>query len=626
MLNIIKIDEEYRNNIKENKFECKDKIEILIVAGGLGTRMKSINNTLPKPLVSINKLPIIYRQLNNLYRLGYKNIGISINKNDERIYFQYLKDFSKIYPHVKLNIYIFVESIRLGTLGVLYEDKNYYKLLTDIFIVIMGDLIFDCNIKQLSKQGINDSCNIFCTKSINVYKTGLTNFSIFNIDNFKQVNYKGRSNSLEESDYVGLGIYIFNKNILNNKNIVNIHNKNNKIMIDDDILPNCKLNLINVGKEKIIDVGIPGNFYKVQAKLEEIEDNKRIKSDKKILPAVFLDRDGVINYKSKNRYINDARDIKIIPTTAFAIKKLNNAGIKVFVVTNQAGIEKGFLDEKDLVLIHNEMNKQLSKYNAHIDYIKYCESSIGFRRKPNPGMLIELKNENYIDLYNSIMIGDEITDKEAGMNAGIENSYQIEANSDINKIIDEYIIKYNCIKAAKMIIDSYENNKLVLVAGNGGSNSDASHITTELLKSFINDRLVYNKDVNFDGKIMEGVPIINLGDNTSFMTAYGNDANYNFVFAQLVNVYAKVSDLFIGITTSGNSENIINAAKMAKLCNMKVIIITSGLAKEKIISKYADLMICSNKNETYKVQEDHIKYYHYICKLIDEYLQEVVNG
>lgn len=625
MLNIIKIDEEYRNNIKDNEFKCKDKIEVLIAAGGLGTRMKPVNNTLPKSLVSINKIPILYRQLNNLYKLGYKNIAISINKVNEEIYLQYLKDFSKIYSHVELNIYIFVENDRLGTLGILYEDRRYYELLVDTFIVIMGDLIFDCDIKKLSKYQIND-CSIFCTKSINVYTSESTNFSVFNIDKFKQAKYVGRSNFLKESDYVGLGVYVFNKNILNNENIINIFNKNNKIMIDDDILSNCKLSLINVGKEEIVDVGIPINFFRMQAKLRKIEDNKTIKSNKRILPAVFLDRDGVINYKGKDRYVNNVEDMKVIPETAFAIKKLNDAGIKVFVVTNQAGIEKGFLDEKGLALIHNEMNKQLSEYNAHVDYIKYCESSIGFRRKPNPGMFLELKNENYIDLYNSIMIGDEITDKEAGINAGIENSYQIEVNSDINKIVDDYIIKYNCIKAAKMIIESYENNKLVLVAGNGGSNSDASHITTELLKSFINDRLTCNKIINFDGKIMEGIPIINLGDNTSFMTAYGNDVNYDFAFAQLINVYAKVSDLFIGITTSGNSENIINAVKMAKLSNMKVIIITSNLAKEKVISKYADLMICSSKNETYKIQEDHIKYYHYICKLIDEYLQEVVNG
>lgn len=625
MLNIIKIDEEYRNNIKDNEFKCKDKIEVLIAAGGLGTRMKPVNNTLPKSLVSINKIPILYRQLNNLYKLGYKNIAISINKSNEEIYLQYLKDFSKIYSHVELNIYIFVENDRLGTLGILYEDRRYYELLVDTFIVIMGDLIFDCDIKNLSKYQIND-CSIFCTKSINVYTSESTNFSVFNIDKFKQVRYVGRSNFLKESDYVGLGIYVFNKNILNNENIINIFNKNNKIMIDDDILPNCKLSLINVGKEEIVDVGIPINFSRMQAKLRKIEDNKTIKSNKRILPAVFLDRDGVINYKGKDRYVNNVEDMKVIPETAFAIKKLNDAGIKVFVVTNQAGIEKGLLDEKGLALIHNEMNKQLSKYNAHVDCIKYCESSIGFRRKPNPGMFLELKNEKYIDLHNSIMIGDEITDKEAGINAGIENSYQIEVNSDINKIVDDYIIKYNCIKAAKMIIESYENNKLVLVAGNGGSNSDASHITTELLKSFINDRLTCNKIIDFDGKIMEGIPIINLGDNTSFMTAYGNDVNYDFAFAQLINVYAKVSDLFIGITTSGNSENIINAVKMAKLSNMKVIIITSNLAKEKAISKYADLMICSNKNETYKIQEDHIKYYHYICKLIDEYLQEVVNG
>ena len=135
MLNIIKIDEEYRNNIKDNEFKCKDKIEVLIAAGGLGTRMKPVNNTLPKSLVSINKIPIFYRQLNNLYKLGYKNIAISINKSNEEIYLQYLKDFSKIYSHVELNVYIFIENDRLGTLGILYEDRRYYELLVDTFSI-----------------------------------------------------------------------------------------------------------------------------------------------------------------------------------------------------------------------------------------------------------------------------------------------------------------------------------------------------------------------------------------------------------------------------------------------------------------------------------------------------------
>lgn len=627
MLNIIEIDNEFRSDI----IDANKKIQALIVAGGLGTRIKTVNNELPKALISINGLPILYRQLKDLYNTNFNSIAISINKNDVAIFKRYLKDFDEVYYYIDLDIFLLIEDTRLGTLGILYSIKDCYKLMANNFLVMMGDLIsynFNYNYNKIKYINFtNDTNVVFCTKNtVDIYKSDLTNYSVFNTEN-KIVTYKGKYNKsikvLSDNDYVGLGIYMFNKNILLDNNIISKYKTNKMVMVDDDVLPFCRLKLLNVGNS-IFDVGIPNIFYKIQLELNKMEKKKSL-GRTKMFPVVFLDRDGVINYKSSNRYINDSKELKVIPSSAIAIKKLNDAKIKVFVVTNQAGIEKGFLSENKLDEIHLEMNRQLADYGAHIDSLKYCKYSVSFRRKPNAGMILEAEYEDNIDVYNSFIIGDEVTDTQAGINAGINhnNIYQIESNSNINEIVDKIIVKYNCIKVAKLIIKSYFYNKIVLAAGNGGSNSDASHITTELLKSFIKSRYSKVNDKSFNNKIMVGIPIINLGDNASFLTAYSNDVDYNYAFAQLVNVYANTSNLFIGITTSGNSKNILNAIKMAKIAGLDTALITSDLAKQKEIINYADIVICSHKEKTYEIQEDHIKYYHYICKLVDEYLHDL---
>ncbi len=626
MLNIVDVDDIFLKSIGNN---YNNKIEVLIMCGGLGTRLKVIDDTLPKPLISINKLPILFRQLITLYYSGITNVGISINEKDKEIFLQYLKDFSNMYyEDIDLNIHILTETDRLGTIGILYSNIYFYKVIADKFAVIMGDLVFNYDINNLLIQiNLNNKintneCGVICLSSDKIDdKNNLSNYSVFN----KAGKYQGtfKSSDLSLGEYVGLGIYVFDVSLLFDFNIAKIYRQNNKVMIDDDILPIYDIKVLDItGIDScyVIDVGNTLSFYKTKQFL--VDKEAKLNNRK---PAVFLDRDGIINYR-ENRYVSKPEDMKIIPSTAIAIKKLNDMGIKVFVVTNQSGMSRGYFDESTLEEIHKEMNSQLKTFGAYINCIKYCEDIVSFRRKPNIGMFLEIEKGYNIDLKNSIMIGDEDTDKEAGENAGILNSYKIDNIDDIENIIDEFIIKYKCNEAAKMIIDSYENNKLVLAAGNGGSNSDASHITTELLKGFINDRYVEIENKEFKNKISESIPIINLGDNVSFMTAFSNDIDYEYALSQLIYTYSRVSDLFIGITTSGTSKNIVKAAKMAKLCNMKVIILTSNLAIDKEISKYTDLMICSKEKETYKIQEEHIKYYHYICKIVDEYLQEVLNN
>lgn len=143
-------------------------------------------------------------------------------------------------------------------------------------------------------------------------------------------------------------------------------------------------------------------------------------------PAVFLDRDGTIN--TEVHYLSRPDQLELLPTVAETISRLNTMGIAVVVVTNQAGIARGYFSELILADVHEHLRQLLSEQNAMLDAIYYCphhptEGLGGYRidchcRKPKPGMLSQAARELGIDLSRSLMIGDRESDLRAGANAG----------------------------------------------------------------------------------------------------------------------------------------------------------------------------------------------------------------
>lgn len=134
--------------------------------------------------------------------------------------------------------------------------------------------------------------------------------------------------------------------------------------------------------------------------------------------AVFLDRDGVINDNQK--HVNKPEDLVLYSWTRTSIRCLNQAGYKVFVVTNQGGIEMGYFTEADLNAIHSHLSKLLLEEDAVIDEYSYCPhfSSPCKCRKPKPGLITTLAKKHQLDLKNSWMIGDRTSDIQAGVAAG----------------------------------------------------------------------------------------------------------------------------------------------------------------------------------------------------------------
>lgn len=142
--------------------------------------------------------------------------------------------------------------------------------------------------------------------------------------------------------------------------------------------------------------------------------------------AVFLDRDGTINVEKD--YLHRVEDFEFIPGVPAAILRLNQAGFKVFVVTNQSGVARGFFNQSQVEQLHAHMDLLLAEVGAKIDGYYICphhpEAGEGaYRqecrcRKPHPGMLLQAADEHHVDLAGSFMVGDKLADMEAGLASG----------------------------------------------------------------------------------------------------------------------------------------------------------------------------------------------------------------
>ena len=202
----------------------------------------------------------------------------------------------------------------------------------------------------------------------------------------------------------------------------------------------------------------------------------------------------------------------------------------------------------------------------------------------------------------------------------------------INELVNRYPvlgeIREDIEKVYKMIVECYENGGKMLIVGNGGSAADAEHIVGELMKGFLKERPVSEemeaalkavdpeRGAALTKKLQGGLPAIALTAHTSLNTAFANDKDPVMIFAQQVNGYGKPGDVFLGISTSGNAENVMYAAVTAKAKGLKVLALTGKDGGK--LAKVADASIIIPVQETYKIQEYHLPVYHYLCAIVEE--------
>ncbi|MHB9037806.1 MAG: D-sedoheptulose-7-phosphate isomerase [Armatimonadota bacterium] len=189
-------------------------------------------------------------------------------------------------------------------------------------------------------------------------------------------------------------------------------------------------------------------------------------------------------------------------------------------------------------------------------------------------------------------------------------------------------IREQILHATELICETCKSGGKLLVCGNGGSAADSEHIVGELMKSFVLPRKLLQKDIDdlqstgvdawedLADKLQRGVPAISLVVHTALASAISNDVDPSMIYAQQVYVLGRPRDVLLGLSTSGNSRNVVKAIKVAKAFGLKTIGFTGS--RPSAMETICDIAIKAPCEETYQVQEYHQPIYHAICLMVEE--------
>ena len=385
-------------------------MEIAVLIGGKGSRVKKISKNIPKPFLKIGDKQIIEHQVGQLTRLKKKIILISNSK-----YSKFHKILIKKYGHI--NFKVIEESKPLGTGGCLKSLQNYKS---KDFLIVFGDLIFNIDFKKffLFHKRKKSDLTLLVHPNDHPFDSDL-----LKINNNNQLThfYKKPHKRKDIGNLSLSGILIINRKILNYIKSATFQDFSKEI-IPKLLKKKIKIFAYNT-REYVKDVGTPERIELVK---KQIKTRKFINGNiNKKLPAVFLDRDGVINKEISGKHYQDP--LKIINGAVSAIKKINSRGYLAVVITNQPAIAKGIITIAQLEKDHNKLEYFIGSKGAYLDRIYYCpyHPEKGFKgeikkfkrksklRKPDNGMLLKAIKELNIDVKNSFMIGDSLVDFQA---------------------------------------------------------------------------------------------------------------------------------------------------------------------------------------------------------------------
>lgn len=240
-----------------------------------------------------------------------------------------------------------------------------------------------------------------------------------------------------------------------------------------------------------------------------------------------------------------------------------------------------------------------------------------------------------IDGTNSIRSTNTISNTVSTTNVNSTYSTNEVNRNSVENILTTLITEYDILQKCELDIreafyilcNCYRLNRKLLICGNGGSAADSEHIVGELMKGFLLKRPLQEEEnikikTLFPGEwehlskgLQRALPAISLVSHMSLSSAYVNDVDPHMVFAQQVFGYGNKEDVLLGISTSGNSRNVINALKIARAFGLKTIGLTGSNGGE--MKKFCDVTIIAPATETYKVQEYHLPIYHALCAMLE---------
>ena len=201
----------------------------------------------------------------------------------------------------------------------------------------------------------------------------------------------------------------------------------------------------------------------------------------------------------------------------------------------------------------------------------------------------------------------------------------------LSELIKRYPLLASCEseiqQATDLIIKTFESGNRLYICGNGGSAADADHIVGELMKGFLKKRpLTESQIATFDDKdlakgLMQGLPAISLHSQSAFLTAFLNDEDPSLLYAQAMYALGQKGDTLLAISTSGNSQNVVNAVNAARALECNVISLVGN--KSCKLDDISDIIIHADHSDTYRIQELHLPIYHYICATVEHHFFKI---
>lgn len=374
--------------------------QAVILVGGKGTRLGNLTIDIPKPMLVIGGKSFLFTLIDHIARHGFTDIVLLCGHLAERVY-SVFDGLAVRNAHVRCR----VEERPMGTGGALHHAMD---VLDESFLMLNGDSFFDFNLLDLSALPANESWlgKVALRSLPDTCRYGSVTLVGNHVTSFSEKSGSGPG-------LINGGVYILRRDVLG-------YIEKTPCSLEQDVLPRIAEQGRLYGRAYggyFIDIGIPEDLRRAQAELPN-----------RLRPTIFFDRDGVLNYDKG--YTHRIEDFCWIDGAIEAIKLFNDKGWFVIVVTNQAGIARGYYDSAAVDKLHAWMQDQLRAKGAHIDAFYYCphhpdgtESSLTIAckcRKPEPGMLMRAFAEWPIDLARSVLIGDKPSDLEAAHKAGIQ--------------------------------------------------------------------------------------------------------------------------------------------------------------------------------------------------------------
>nr|WP_300324883.1 D-glycero-beta-D-manno-heptose 1,7-bisphosphate 7-phosphatase [uncultured Anaerostipes sp.] len=410
-------------------------MKVVIMAGGRGSRISSIAPDIPKPMIPIDGVPVLEREIRSLREQGFTDIILTVSYMAEVImhYFGNGKKFG-------VQIEYFVEKTPLGNAGALFKLRDQ---LTEDFLLLNADAVFDVDFNRFvdfhkSHGGL---VTLFTHPNSHPYDSGLiiadengdkkgAVISWLAKEDERPTYYKNRVNA---------GLHVISPKVLEQNMALSVDEEKDgvvkKIDLDRQLLKplaGSDQMFCYDSPEYVKDMGTPERYDQVCKDFKEgIVEQKNLKNKQK---AIFLDRDGTINkYKG---FLRDIDKFELIDGVTEAIKRINTSGYLAIVVTNQPVIARGEVSYEGLEEIHNKMETLLGGEGAYLDGIYFCphHPDRGFEgeivefkiececRKPKPGMLLKARKDFNIDFSKSWMVGDGENDIGVGKNVGCKTA------------------------------------------------------------------------------------------------------------------------------------------------------------------------------------------------------------